>query len=182
MARIVLAAFPRSAEQSYLTLRLTGPHSRMSGRRPGRCHRSRASRMLYRLLLTKFEWPSQPRCSALICLMLLRNLSRVRTWRGGPARSSFVLARTGYHLGLYGAARGRMETLGASNRQGAAGVRISGRGDWLAPAYPAGSRTYVSTSARGGDLRAERPFAPRSHRARFARCGCHGGVRHSGNW
>jgi hypothetical protein len=61
-----LAAFPRSAEQSYLTLLLTGPRSRMFGRRPGRCHRSRASRMLYRLPLTKFEWPSQPHCSALI--------------------------------------------------------------------------------------------------------------------
>jgi hypothetical protein len=37
IARIVLAAFPRSAEQSYLTLRLTGQRSRMFGRRPGRC-------------------------------------------------------------------------------------------------------------------------------------------------
>jgi hypothetical protein len=46
-----------------------------------------------------------------------------------------------------------MKTLGASNRQGAAGVRISGGGDWLAPANPAGSRPYVPTSARGGDLR-----------------------------
>jgi hypothetical protein len=53
-------------------------------------------------------------------------------------------------------------------------------GDWLAPAYPAGSRTYVPTSARGGDLRAERPFVLRSHRTRLARRGCHGGVRHSG--
>jgi hypothetical protein len=32
--------------------------------------------MLYRLLLTKFEWPSQPRRSALIRLTLLRNLNR----------------------------------------------------------------------------------------------------------
>ena len=34
--------------------------------------------MLYRLLSTKFEWPSQPHCSALICLVLLWNLSRMR--------------------------------------------------------------------------------------------------------
>jgi hypothetical protein len=86
-----LAAFTRSAEQSYLTLRLTGPRSRMFGRRPGLCHRSRASRMLYRLSLTKFEWPSQSRCSALICLTLLRNLSRVRTWSHVRRRSGALI-------------------------------------------------------------------------------------------
>jgi hypothetical protein len=52
--------------------------------------------MPYRLPLTKFEWPSQQRCSALIRLTLLRNLNRLRTlshvrrWSG----ALFVCTRT----------------------------------------------------------------------------------------
>jgi hypothetical protein len=73
-----------------------------------------------------------------------------------------------------------VEAIGASNRQGAAGIGISGEGDWLATAYSTGSRPYVPTSAGGGHLRAQRSFCssqpsrkvcpPRAPWRRLARC------------
>jgi hypothetical protein len=53
--------------------------------------------MLYRLQLSKNEWPSQPRCSALIRQTLLRNLSRVRTWSHVLRRSCALFVCTRMH-------------------------------------------------------------------------------------
>jgi hypothetical protein len=178
-----LAAFPRAVEQSYLTLASEWPA--FADVRATAKALSQKSRLANALSIAVNE------VRVALAAVLLCTDPPDASEEPEPVEDAESRAEAVRHaLRLYSHARAIISDcmgplavewkLSEPQIGKAAGDQISGGGDWLAPAYPDGSRPYVPTSAGGGDLRAQRPFVPRSHRARFARRGCHRGVRYSG--